>query len=101
MPDKIDERRCSGTAAIVLIVACLGLTALGAAWGCSAPPVADAQTLLSTRCSTCHSPQRGQTTKKTRAEWEQTVTRMIGKGAKINTAERAVLVDHLAKITAL
>jgi transposase-like protein len=56
--------------------------------------------LLSTRCSTCHSPQRGQTTKKTRAEWDETVTRMIGKGVKLSSAERTVLVDHLAKITA-
>ena len=79
------------------MVACLGVAALLAGWGCSSAPVADGATLLNTRCGTCHSPQRGLTASKTRDEWDQMVTRMIGKGAKVNAAEKAVLVDFLAK----
>jgi hypothetical protein len=54
-------------------------------------------TLLDTRCSVCHSANRPKKAKKTREQWEQTVTRMIGKGAKLSEAEKAVLVDYLAK----
>jgi hypothetical protein len=82
------------------MVACLGMAAPLAAWGCSATPVADGATLQNTRCAGCHSPQRGDTTSKTRDDWDQTVTRMIGKGAKISAAEKTVLVDYLAQKTA-
>ena len=83
-----------------LMFACLGTAALLAAWGCSAAPVADGATLLNTRCSSCHSPERGRTARKTRDQWEQTVTRMIGKGAKVAEPEKTVLVDYLAKVAA-
>lgn len=54
-------------------------------------------TLLETRCSVCHSADRPKGARKTRAEWERTVTRMIGNGAQLAEAEKAVLIDHLAK----
>ena len=98
--DRIDRRDRRGVLAALSVAAGLGLAVGLVAWGCSSGPVADGPTLLNSRCSNCHSPQRGLTTRKTPAEWEQTVTRMIGKGAKVNNAEKAVLVDYLSKATA-
>jgi cytochrome c5 len=60
-------------------------------------PALDGATLLEKRCSVCHSADRSRQAKKTREQWEQTVTRMIGKGAKLTEAEKTVLVDYLAK----
>jgi cytochrome c5 len=57
----------------------------------------DGATLLETRCSTCHSADRAKQAKKTHDQWDQTVTRMIGKGAQLTAAEKTVLVDYLAK----
>jgi hypothetical protein len=54
-------------------------------------------TLLETRCSFCHGANKPRQAKKTPQQWEQTVTRMIGKGAKLTESEKAVLLDYLAK----
>ena len=55
-------------------------------------------TLLDTRCSICHSTDKPKQAKKTREKWEQTVNRMIDKGAKLTDEEKEVLLDYLAKI---
>jgi cytochrome c5 len=57
----------------------------------------DGATLLETRCSICHSADRAKQARKTQEQWDQTVTRMIGKGAKLTEAEKAALVEYLAK----
>lgn len=54
-------------------------------------------TLLETRCSVCHSADRPKGARKTRAEWERTVTRMISNGAQLAESEKTILVEHLAK----
>lgn len=61
------------------------------------PSEVDAAALLQERCSTCHSLERVQNAQKTAAQWEQTVDRMIGKGAKLNNEERAILIAYLAE----
>lgn len=61
------------------------------------PSETDAAALLQERCSTCHSLERVQNAQKTAAQWEQTVDRMIGKGAKLNNEERAILIAYLAE----
>ena len=63
-----------------------------------ASSVSDGKTLLEKRCSTCHSTSKVTNATKTRAEWEQTVTRMIGKGARLSDSEKAELVNYLAEI---
>jgi cytochrome c5 len=60
-------------------------------------PALDGAMLLETRCSVCHSADRPKQAKKTLDEWNQTVTRMIGKGAQLTDAEKAALIDYLAK----
>ena len=53
--------------------------------------------LRETRCSVCHGAKKAKGAKKTRDQWDQTVTRMIGKGAKLTEAEKKILVDYLAE----
>ena len=60
-------------------------------------PALNGATLLETRCSACHNADRPRQVKKTREQWEQTVTRMIGKGAQLTEVEKTVLVEYLAK----
>jgi cytochrome c5 len=62
----------------------------------SAPAAADGAALLQERCTVCHSADRITQAQKTSAEWDTTVTRMIGKGAKLSSEEKTTLVDYLA-----
>ena len=57
----------------------------------------DGAALLKERCGTCHAVTRVTETKKSKAEWDKTVTRMMGKGAKLSAEEKSALVTHLAK----
>lgn len=61
-----------------------------------APESTDAETLIDTRCTVCHSRERIDAAQKDRAGWAATVDRMIGYGAQLSTAERDVLIDYLA-----
>jgi cytochrome c5 len=61
------------------------------------PAPLDGQVLLQERCTVCHDLVRVTGATKDRAEWEQSVDRMIGKGAQLNEEERAVLIDFLAE----
>ena len=60
-------------------------------------PAVDGATLMNERCSVCHTTDRIKNAKKSQADWDATVTRMIGHGAKLSAAEKPVLVDYLAK----
>jgi cytochrome c5 len=85
---------------VALLVACTSATQAPAA-PAQAPAApaqkADGASLLETRCSVCHSADRPKQAKKTRDQWNQTVTRMMGKGAQLTDAEKTVLLDYLAK----
>jgi cytochrome c5 len=60
-------------------------------------PAADGAALVSSRCTTCHNLDRVKQAKKTSAQWKETVTRMVGKGAKLSADEQAAVADYLAK----
>lgn len=70
---------------------------------CSSPgdgqgtPELDGAALVQDRCSQCHDVSRVTNARYTRAEWETTVERMLEKGATLNEAERAAVIDHLAE----
>lgn len=93
--------------AMVLLAACGGRTETPASPSATqsplaAPsplptPAADGATLLQERCTVCHTLDRVESARKTAEEWERTVARMIGRGAKLTEAERAVLVAYLAE----
>ncbi|MCX5812344.1 MAG: c-type cytochrome [Proteobacteria bacterium] len=58
----------------------------------------DGRVLFEKKCSVCHNLEKSTSKKKTPAEWEKTVKRMIeSRGAKINDEEAKVIVDYLAK----
>ncbi len=56
----------------------------------------DGKALMNERCTGCHTIERVQTAKKSKAEWEATVSRMKTKGTKLNDAETQALIDFLA-----
>ena len=58
-------------------------------------PAEDGEALLEARCSGCHSADRARQVTKTRDGWDQSVTRMIDKGAQLTEAEKVLLVDYL------
>jgi cytochrome c5 len=107
--------RRTRTAAVVglLLVAVMGLAACGsptaapspepaatespdAATPPEAPSSADGAALLQERCVTCHSLSQVESAQKSRVEWEQTVARMVSKGARLSADEQTILIEYLA-----
>ncbi len=61
------------------------------------PATLDGESLVAERCSTCHSLSRIQQASKTGAEWQATVARMVGKGARLSAEEQAAVIQYLAE----
>jgi thiosulfate/3-mercaptopyruvate sulfurtransferase len=59
-------------------------------------PSPDGETLVSERCTACHGLDRVHKARKDKAGWEETVDRMIRKGAKLNDSERQAVIDYLS-----
>lgn len=70
---------------------------LGFAASAFASAAIDGTKLLDERCSVCHASSRPKAAKKSMEDWDKTVTRMIGKGAKLSAPEKKALVEYLAK----
>ncbi len=51
--------------------------------------------ILEKRCYTCHNINIVLKAKKNKDEWEKTIDRMIGYGAKLDNEERVILVEFL------
>lgn len=66
-------------------------TAAGGGGGCA--------TMLTAKCIECHAVTRicEKLGKKSKSRWQRTIDRMIGRGAKVNAAEAATLLDCLDK----
>jgi cytochrome c5 len=75
------------------------VAAILAASGCSdsKSPI-NAASLLEERCGVCHSTDIPKNARKSRSDWEESVTRMIAKGARLSPEEKKALVNHLAKV---
>jgi len=56
----------------------------------------DGQTLLETRCTTCHTVDKATSEGGNANQWTRIVNDMISKGAQLTDAEKAVLIDYLA-----
>jgi mono/diheme cytochrome c family protein len=63
----------------------------------TAPATGDAA-LVQARCASCHGLDRVTSAKKTREQWTQTVTRMVGKGAQLSAAEQTTVIEYLSKM---
>ena len=75
-----------------------GIAFMLAASGCSkAKSSIDPAALLEERCGACHTTDFAKIARKSRGDWEETVTRMMAKGAKLSSEEKKALVKHLAK----
>lgn len=61
------------------------------------PASTGGESLLQDRCTACHGLSRVTQAQKTREQWEQTVTRMVGKGAQLNAGEQATLIEYLTE----
>lgn len=60
-------------------------------------PAIDAAALLEARCVDCHSLSKATEARHTQEQWQEIVTRMIGRGAVLNSEEEATLVEYLAE----
>ncbi len=59
-------------------------------------PLPDAPSILQNHCTQCHQLQKVQQAKKTRSEWEKTLSEMESFNVKISDKEKTVLLDYLA-----
>jgi len=57
----------------------------------------DGAALMESRCTVCHNANRIKAAKKSQAQWESVVSRMIQKGAQLSDAEKAALIAYLAQ----
>jgi hypothetical protein len=62
--------------------------------GCSSP---SPEELVEERCVGCHALTIVKTSQKTRAEWEQTVNRMVEKGARLSEKQAEAVIDYLSE----
>ena len=60
-------------------------------------PALDGEALLKGRCTECHSLSRVEQARKTEADWQKTVQRMVGTGAALNEEEQAAVIKYLAE----
>lgn len=75
------------------------VAALLAASGCNRVDTSiDAAALLEARCGGCHKVDIPKNARKSKSEWQQCVTRMIAKGARLSTDEKKALVHYLARV---
>jgi hypothetical protein len=61
----------------------------------SATPTIDADALIREKLQNHHGIDRIFSANKTREEWNATLDRMIGYGAKISEAEKQIIIDYL------
>jgi mono/diheme cytochrome c family protein len=57
----------------------------------------DAAALFEERCGACHSIDIPKNARKSKSDWQETVSRMIARGAKLSPEEKKALVSYLAR----
>ena len=81
----------------VLLLLVLGLV-LAACGGAQEPAGdLDGEALVQERCTQCHALSTVTGAQKSRDGWQSTVESMIAKGAQLNDAETAAVVDYLTE----
>jgi len=84
------------------LVVIVSVVAIASSFGCTPSGATGGQSgagleLVNNKCTVCHTADRINQAKKDRAGWEQTVTRMRGKGAVLSDAEATQIVDYLSQ----
>jgi len=59
--------------------------------------VLDGKALAEERCATCHPYSRVENVTKTPEEWKSNVERMVQKGAQLDEAEQAAVIQYLSE----
>ncbi len=77
-----------------LLAAMMGLGAEAAPGDTGA--TLDGAALVAERCTVCHTTERIDRAQKDGAGWTETVDKMIGKGAQLNSAEREAVIAYLS-----
>jgi nitrate/TMAO reductase-like tetraheme cytochrome c subunit len=90
---KYTSMQVGKSASWVLLVV-VSVVALIVTAGCSQP---SAQELVEERCVACHALSVVETARKTPQEWEETVNRMIEKGARLDDQEAEEAIDYLSE----
>ncbi len=85
--------------ALLVVVATAVLAACGAqeAEPGSSEVTLDGKALAEERCSACHDYSRVEAAKKTAEEWKATVEHMVAKGAQLDEAEQAAVIEYLSE----
>ena len=78
-------------AAVVVLIAACGAQESGGA------DTLDGEALVQERCADCHALSRVTEARKTQAQWQQTVERMVAQGARLNPEEQEAVVEYLAE----
>jgi len=91
---------------MVVVMSCVLLSAIGCSKDEGAQPgptvpgevtePAPAEALVQKQCALCHTIERIETVNLDRAGWERTVGLLIDKGARLNDAERKIVIDYLS-----
>ncbi|HPS42148.1 MAG TPA: hypothetical protein PK040_06055 [Anaerolineaceae bacterium] len=81
---------------LLLLSACAKAAPTTAPVTSEASVTAEGQTLLETRCTTCHTLDKAISENGNASQWTRIVERMISNGAQLTDAEKAVLIDYLA-----
>ncbi len=58
---------------------------------------ADGKAIVEAKCTQCHTLQRVTSATKSEADWTKTVNRMMGKGLKLDDAEKQAVIAYLAE----
>jgi hypothetical protein len=83
-------RHLSKPALLILTLACLGCQ--------SNIDRVRGEKLLEERCSVCHKADIPKNARKSKSEWERTVTKMMERGAKLSPEEKRILVRYLSVV---
>ncbi|MBW2465840.1 MAG: hypothetical protein JRF02_00935 [Deltaproteobacteria bacterium] len=82
----------------LIIIGCISTVAEGDSTSSQeSEPVSIGASLLNERCTVCHSLKWVRQSRKDRGQWEETVSRMVQRGAWLNGGEREVLIEYLVK----
>lgn len=91
---------------MVVVMSCVALSAIGCSKDEGVQPspavpgdvteAAPGKALVQKQCAICHTIKRIEAANLDRAGWERTVGLMIDKGARLNEAERKIVIDYLS-----
>lgn len=84
------NRRFSLVLLVLAVVMGIAVLSVGCRTGSTSGDV-----LLAERCTQCHTLAPVEVARKTPQEWEATVHRMIGKGARLTDREAEEVIDYL------